>query len=396
MKTPDRKKTNTVCTTPEHTLNCCGISSPLFTSSHDSELRDQSSVSKLRPGLHIPPHTGDTSKFIWDQDSAPLSPPESTSRSIDFKQLGSSSERWPFQFLNEDLHLHFNKRSPVTSTPLYHSPNSGFSLVPTLISTDSCSTSVIQNNAPVGLGGYEYHIDPSRETSWFRRVWSWMYNNPRSSAHDLSQRKRLLIALFLLFAIFLSSAFLGLYRHDDGRTASSVNSDNYVSDVLSRKLHIKARILEAKVTSEELFDDLNSPQSTSLEWMTNDDPLRLEPSDSGLIERYASVVFYFSCSENEYNASNWLSDKPICEWSGFTCIEVDDSSESAIIGFEFVTGRIDGPLVSEILIAFPVSLRETLFTEPSSIDAVTYLISVKKGFGNSSSCWCRIGTSVAY
>jgi hypothetical protein len=144
------------------------------------------------------------------------------------------------------------------------------------------------------------------------------------------------------------------------------NGDTSVSNVLSRKSHIRARILGANVTSEDLFDDLNSPQSTSLEWMANDDPLRLEPSDSGLVQRYASVVFYFSISSwhddgvNEDDASRWLSDKSICEWSGFTCNKVDGSSSSVVTGFEFVGGRINGPMVPEILIAFPVSLREAL------------------------------------
>ena len=366
MNTPDRKKANTDCTTPERMLVCCGFSSPLFASSHDSELPEQgTSTNRLGKGLHAPPlNIGDTNKFIWDHDSVPLSPPESKSRSIDFKQLGSSS-LWPFQFLNEDLN--FNRRSPIASSPSFHSAkNSGFAYAPTLMSTDSCSTSVIRNIAPAGLGEYDYHVDPSRKTSRFRSAWSWIFNSPRSSTRDSSRRKKLLIALFLVFAIFLSSAFLGLYRTNDHRSTAMGNGDTSISNVLSRKSHIRARILGANVTSEDLFDDLNSPQSTSLEWMANDDPLRLEPSDSGLVQRYASVVFYFSISSwhddgvNEDDASRWLSDKSICEWSGFTCNKVDGSSSSVVTGFEFVGGRINGPMVPEILIAFPVSLREAL------------------------------------
>lgn len=170
----------------------------------------------------------------------------------------------------------------------------------------------------------------------------------------------MIIVIFLLLAIFSSSAILGLYRHDDRGTAALVNDDTSVSDILSRKLHIRARILEANVTSVETFDDINSPQSTALEWISNDDPLRLEPSDSGLIPRYASVVFYFSISswddaDTEHSALHWLSNKSICDWSGLTCIDAEDNSR-AVIGFEFLVGRVDGPLVREILVAFPVSL----------------------------------------
>lgn len=357
MNTPDRKKSEIVHT-PDRMLNCCGLST-LFSSS-DFELREEASLSKLAPGFHIAPRNIDhANQFIWDHDSAPISPPESLSRSIDFNQLGSGSSKWPFQFLNEDLN--FNQRSPVTLSPIPRSPKgSSVRSTSTMMSMDSCSTTVIRNIAPAGLGQYDYHLGIPRETSWFRSSWSRLFNNSRSSTDVTSKRRNMLIGIFLLLAIFSSSAILGLYRHDNRGTAALVNDDTSVSDILSRKLHIRARILEANVTSVEMFDDINSPQSTALEWISNDDPLRLEPSDRGLIPRYASVVFYFSISswddgENGHSTLHWLSDKSICDWSGLTCIGADDNS-LVVIGFEFLAGRVDGPLVREILVAFPVSL----------------------------------------
>jgi hypothetical protein len=99
-----------------------------------------------------------------------------------------------------------------------------------------------------------------------------------------------------------------------------------------------------------------------------------------LIQRYACAVFYFSITEWDEHSirlleqnedtnetfiatrnSTWLSEKSVCEWSGISCSNDKKKDAAGVTSFHFTGGKVDGPLVREILVAFQeVSNRSTM------------------------------------
>jgi len=329
---------------------------------------------KLPRGIHAPPQgsTSTSSKYLWDDDDdddAPLSPPESSSRSINFDQLGqvnSGKSQWPFRFLNEDDELYFNRTNmtPVCSPEGSNHPFKGGGGELNFSGDASYSPLTRRNIAPAGLGEFDYHIGITNELSWIRSVWSrfvpWPLSAVRSVFMFISKRRIFIVGA--LIAVVFGSTILHGATGQSSAAATTVTNNDTELDESTRRAHIMDRIFKANVSYPELFGDVTSPQYVALNWISNDDALHLDPLDDGIVPRYACAVFYFSVAGfwyedgdfDEYH-DTWLSGIGICEWFGIMCDDEEDSTASKVIGFDFAAGNINGPLVREVLVAFQVS-----------------------------------------
>ena len=114
----------------------------------------------------------------------------------------------------------------------------------------------------------------------------------------------------------------------------------------SKKLKaIKAAIIDAKISYAEDFEDSDSPQSRSLDWIVNHDEAKLEISDPFILQRYSLMVLWFGTAytpveskrknkrierDNEKedegesvvlreiwnNSDGWITSRGICSWYG--------------------------------------------------------------------------------
>jgi hypothetical protein len=88
------------------------------------------------------------------------------------------------------------------------------------------------------------------------------------------------------------------------------------------------------VSGEGAFDDLEHPVFMGFSWLVNDDPMQLCPEASNLLQRYATVVLYFSTLGDSWSmcsrvgstpceSNSFLSAAHECNWGGITCDSVD-------------------------------------------------------------------------
>ena len=118
-----------------------------------------------------------------------------------------------------------------------------------------------------------------------------------------------------------------------------------------------------QISSPDDVDTEGTPQNLATEWIINQDPLQLCPTDPNLVERYVMAVFYYSTLGNRWyecssqdssedctievsplsststNATTtmvisgsdpWLSEASVCTWGGLAC----DSTTSKIVQIE--------------------------------------------------------------
>jgi hypothetical protein len=70
----------------------------------------------------------------------------------------------------------------------------------------------------------------------------------------------------------------------------------------------------------------NSPlQVSALVWFADTDPAKLpvDTDSTMLLERYTAALFYFATEGDGWrgNSDDWLSENPLCLWSGLHCTE---------------------------------------------------------------------------
>mmetsp|Transcript_2117 Transcript_2117/g.5908 ORF Transcript_2117/g.5908 Transcript_2117/m.5908 type:complete len:999 (-) Transcript_2117:409-3405(-) len=105
--------------------------------------------------------------------------------------------------------------------------------------------------------------------------------------------------------------------------------------------------LSATISDLASFNDMTSPQSQAVRWITDDpfiDSEGLEPTDEEYAERYIMAVLYFTvggdswrtCNRfdaacNQSNQGGWLSSDTACNWFGVTC------DGGVLVGVDFDT-----------------------------------------------------------
>jgi len=135
---------------------------------------------------------------------------------------------------------------------------------------------------------------------------------------------------------------------DNSSSYSSVNIEDYSPSIKSicsepteRKLIIERRIFSI---SKKGLDVPSSPQTKAMNWIIDDDPIQMNGCSRELLERYSTVVIYFSLGGDLwYSKSKWLSGESICIWEGVTC---DDSGKvnSLNLGMNNLQGFIESEI----------------------------------------------------
>jgi len=110
----------------------------------------------------------------------------------------------------------------------------------------------------------------------------------------------------------------------------------------------------------------STPQKDALNWILNDDPAKLNAKSSGILDRYALAVFYFSTKADQMpwtQMDGWMTEKGICEWYGIQCVprpaEPTEANEfkntitqyddnDSITRMELVSNQIQGELPGEL------------------------------------------------
>ncbi len=373
MKEEDENSIDTenILSTPTRSnIHACAgwpcFSDNLFHSNHkEIEVKDITSTTKTPPprGLHAPPsNIANSKKYLWEEDEI-VSPPESVNRSINFSQLKNNSGSWPFRFLREEDDLIFNRNTAVYSPLKSHNITATASPNANLRGRDS--STALRNIAPAGLGQFDYNLGITDKSSQIKHIvskfasWStFTFNYLRICAF-----RRKGSCIFILALLMLGTGSIMLLSISPASSVTTSSGEKTSSITWNHRMtQIAASILKTNMTKLEVLDDDNSPQSSALRWISENDPLRLDPLDKDLITRFTFATFYFSVNHwadrsnfSDFH-STWLSDKHFCDWTGILCFSSNDNdSPKEVAEFRFDAGNVNGPLVNEVVTVFRVS-----------------------------------------
>jgi hypothetical protein len=115
-----------------------------------------------------------------------------------------------------------------------------------------------------------------------------------------------------------------------------------------------------QVADSSLIRDPSTPQGKATQWILNDDPRQLCPSEPKLIQRWVMAVFYYSLEGDEWRLCSstsrlcglippFLDQRPFlsqfseCDWAGITC-----NADDCITEIEFEANGLGGTIPSEL------------------------------------------------
>lgn len=272
----------------------------------------------LPRGMHSPPVViANSSRFLWDSDE-PLSPPESSSRSISFHDLA-------------------NRRCNDLSIPAFKDSKLSF---------NNHAPYVPKNMTRNGQKGYEYHVGP--------RSIGWIHSN---SSSEIKSSKLMMMVRTLFSRLYLRSIIIGIVVISSLCIAISTHhrTKNETSIDKSRYDAIQKRIIESGIsinTSMQVSGGKVTPQLKALDWISSHDALQLALDSDEILSRYACAVLFYSTNMNE--TSGWLSNFHTCSWSGISCNTSNGSLQITDISRN---DHNDGGFLSREIF---VALRESL------------------------------------
>ena len=146
--------------------------------------------------------------------------------------------------------------------------------------------------------------------------------------------------------------------------------------------HIRFKLVQAKASSPGVFEDEQSAQFAALNWLTRDDPRRLDPESVYLKQRYGLAVLWFSTTKSGFqwhvpvveeegnrrslnNADtwfrhdHWLSGDGICGWEGISCHpheggnEHDPDNDGDVSHVELRRNNLQGLIPDELYRTLP-------------------------------------------
>jgi hypothetical protein len=145
----------------------------------------------------------------------------------------------------------------------------------------------------------------------------------------------------------------------------------------------KLREMALKITPAVTLDNVNSPQSKALRWLSFDDAMYLCPNDAEVNQRYIMSAFYFATgggnwkecnaptgsSQSEIDAANrkctivatkypvkpvrslgtdaWLTPTSVCSWGGLAC-HGDEKRKGTLDQIDIENNGLSGSLIDEI------------------------------------------------
>ena len=142
----------------------------------------------------------------------------------------------------------------------------------------------------------------------------------------------------LLFVLIITLLFGSVFDYLFESSRSSMRANEIIR-----------RIINENVSSSEKITMQGSPQADALQWITNYDPLQVDPSDVNIITRYALAVFYFSMTTIEdmtpWDNNTWLTGMSVCQWEGILCAKSPQVATSdQVIGLNLmhIQGQLPG------------------------------------------------------
>lgn len=91
-------------------------------------------------------------------------------------------------------------------------------------------------------------------------------------------------------------------------------------------------LISTGVTSQSVFaaSKVNA-QNKAVDWLMNEDALKMSAEDQGFVQRYALAVFYFgstNAAAGWVNNDGWMTGSHICDWYGVECTEGEGDARS--------------------------------------------------------------------
>ena len=139
------------------------------------------------------------------------------------------------------------------------------------------------------------------------------------------------------------------------------------------------------VSSPDTLAAAGTPQRRALDWLADDDALRLAPDDPALVQRYALAVFYYATDGDAWNqcrapaafdaesvaradaacrltttnataifpndvrgSNAWLSPASECTWGGLSCYRAGSANAYQVNVVEFEDNGLSGTLPAEM------------------------------------------------
>ena len=161
------------------------------------------------------------------------------------------------------------------------------------------------------------------------------YNSERSSLRDRlspfgqrcksfwDEHKRLIITagvgVILIVIVIAVSVSVSGNNNNQEAAAPAPERDQELVEIMST------------ISTSQSLSDPNSPQYMAKQWMIEEDPLQLTPSDfvsdGRILQRYALAVFYFSTGGPEsWDPNSWLQGEECISqyWIGLSCNDNDE------------------------------------------------------------------------
>lgn len=152
-------------------------------------------------------------------------------------------------------------------------------------------------------------------------------HSKRSRSTSMSSRKKNPIRWILLFGLILVAGGIAclvffvvipMLKETIFKNEESTDTGNSLAS------------LAESISGSQLLQDLQSPQSKSLDWLLTKDEAMLTPQSAPyreLVERYVVAVLYYSLSDTAWAEQfNFLSADHICSWNTF------DESTGVVFG----------------------------------------------------------------
>lgn len=158
-------------------------------------------------------------------------------------------------------------------------------------------------------------------------------------------------------------------------TFAKFDYDNKVEDK-TRFNDLKSTLLQGGGSTEECLTDQSTSAFHALRWLTDDDPLHLEPNSPALKPRFAlASLFYATHVPTEKTASTqrqaldgkaassvgstftkwkreneWMTESNVCEWYGVECETVEEESKepASVVHVKITSNGLQGTIPLEL------------------------------------------------
>lgn len=137
---------------------------------------------------------------------------------------------------------------------------------------------------------------------------------------------------------------------DDATRAQTVATKCQGMSLADRSTALRQAILDQTVTAAGRLDTPDNPQSVSLQWIDEVDPLVLCPDAPGLVQRYTLAVLYASLGGADWTTQDgWWTGDYVCSWYGVTCETDAAAAGGTVAKVSLKANNLQGFLPSEIL-----------------------------------------------